>query len=373
MLSNNFSDQGGILFCVNSEIDFSSICQHLEKYLKGLNISSFLVCNKFNFNNDFYINIKPSDVLSSATPEFNTLNIHKLLGNNISEKNFLLSEIILSMSCCPISYLFLSFDQFKVSVLFRSNTASAAKKTRIAFDTESAERPFKFWNYSDDYGFLLNDNVCLDEALTATIHPPLEGQHFTFACLRACEYVLLLSLALTLKEVNPKLLLDVEDLWRKKALMSTDFNNAFLCEHGSYDRPLPVKFYVPGDRVWFRNPDEYSSNVTGFEGSWVIYLGSGFFCNFWDHTKPTPLDLKCIEVYHWRHGAQLNSDGELFMNEPHVATCVKSTLINLELKNEIVSKMMNIRFPSGIYADGGFVDASRDQFRAIDKFIISDI
>lgn len=371
MHSNNFQDRGGILFCVTSEIEISSIGQHLEEFLNELNIFSFLIYNKFYFNNSFYININPSDVLMSASPESNTLNIYKLLENNLSEQNFLQAEIILSMSCCPISYSFLCFDQFMVSVLFRTNTACAAKKTRIAFDTESAERPFKFWNYSDDYGFLLNDNICLDEALTATIHPPLEGQHFTFACLRACEYVLLLSLVLTLKEIKPKLLLDVEDLWRKKALMSTDFNNAFLCEHGSYDRPLPVKFYVPGDRVWFRNPDEYSSNVTGFEGSWVIYLGSGLFCNFWDHTKPTPLDLKCIEVYHWRHGAQLDSAGELFMNEPHVASCVKSTLINLELKNKIISKMMNIRLPSVIYADGGFVDASRDQFRPIDQFIVS--
>lgn len=131
MLSNNFSDQGGILFCVNSEIDFSSICQHLEEYLKGLNVSSFLVCNKFNFNNNFYINIKPSDVLSSATPEFNTLNSYKLLGNNIFEKSFLLSEIILSMSCCPISYSFLSFDQFKVSVLFRSIQHLQLKKPEL--------------------------------------------------------------------------------------------------------------------------------------------------------------------------------------------------------------------------------------------------
>lgn len=371
MLSQNLSDQGGILFSFNSDIDLSSICQRLEEYLKELKISSFLICNKFYLNNNLYINIKPSDLLLCETPDFSTLNIHKILDKNSSEKDFLHSEIILSMSCCPSSYLFTSFDQFTIFILFRFNTASSAKKTRIAFDTESAERPLKFWNYSNDYGFLLKDNVCLDEALEATIQPPLEGQHYTFACLRACEYVLLLSLALTLKEVNPKLLLEVEYLWRKKALMSTDFNNAFLCEHGSYDSPLPVKFYVPGDRVWFRNPDEYSSNVTGFEGSWVIYLGSGLFCNFWDHTKPTPLDLKCIEVYHWRHGAQLNSQGELFMNEPHVANCVKSTLINSKLRDEIILKMMKVRQPSGIYADGGFVDASRDQFRSIDQFIIS--
>lgn len=366
-----FKSHCGILFQSPLKNNINFIASELKLYLSDLNICPFLIYNYFVTEDIFFYNIVPSQLLKDEAPYCDTKNICNLLEKDISEKKFLLSEIILSMSCSPVSYVFDSFEDFKISILFRFNTASSAKKTKIAFDTESAERPTNFWNYSSDHGFLLNKDIRLDDALIATIHPPLNGQYFTFACLRACEYVLLLALSLTLKEANPKLLHEIEDLWRKKSLMNNDFTNAFLQEHGSYENPLPVKFYVPGDRVWFRNPDEYSSNVTGFEGSWVIYIGSGLFCNFWDHTKPTPLDLKCVEVYHWRHGAQINTDGELFMNEPYVATCVVSTLANTEVHNDIILKMMKIRDPSGVYADGGFVDASRDEFRVIDKFLIA--
>ena len=44
---------------------------------------------------------------------------------------------------------------------------------------------------------------------------------------------------------------------------------------GSAESPLPAKFYIPGDRVWFRNPDPLSADVTGYEGSFVFYLGNG--------------------------------------------------------------------------------------------------
>lgn len=367
--ADNLSSRGGILIHCNSKSDLDLLSKNLKTYLNELRLSEFIDYEDILIDKVLYLNLQANLALCQVTPKFDTKYICKLIDNNVSEKIFLFSEIILSMLRSPVPYIFLNYDQFIVSVLFRFNTAIAAKKTRIAFATETAERPLNYWNYSINNGYLLNDNVCLDDAVIATIHPPIKGQHYTFSCSRACEYVLLLSLALTLKDLNPKLLLVIEDFWRKKALMNTEFNDAFLCEHGSYDSPLPVNFYVPGDRVWFKNPDEYSSNITGFEGSWVIYLGSGLFCNFWDHTKPTSLDLKCVEVYHWRHGAELNSHGELFMNEPYVATCVESTLSDVKMKNEVISKMMIRRDRSGVHANG-FVDASRDGFRAIDRFKI---
>jgi hypothetical protein len=41
-----------------------------------------------------------------------------------------------------------------------------------------------------------------------------------------------------------------------------------LREHGTVESPLPARWFVPGDRVWFRNPDERSADAEGFEGSW---------------------------------------------------------------------------------------------------------
>ena len=79
-----------------------------------------------------------------------------------------------------------------------------------------------------------------------------------------------------------------------------DFLNTFLLEIGSSATPFPMRCYVPGDRVWFKNPDDYSSNVKGYEGSWVIYMGGGLFTNLWNKSKPYTLETKCLEIYHWR-------------------------------------------------------------------------
>src|SRR3546814_17994260 len=69
--------------------------------------------------------------------------------------------------------------------------------------------------------------------------------------------------------------------WETRAIMSGQFHDVFLHEFGSMTEPLPPKYYIPGDRLWFRNPDEHSSNVEGYEGSWVFYVGDGLFTNFW--------------------------------------------------------------------------------------------
>ena len=119
-------------------------------------------------------------------------------------------------------------------------------------------------------------------------------------------------------------------------------------------------FYVPGDRVWFRNPDERSSDVTGYEGSWVIYVGSGLFSNFWKRDQPFTLESKCIEIYHWRDGVQTNAAGELWLDEAKVDACVHDTMQAPDKIKQILHQMMRIRDPKGVYASGGCLDATRE-------------
>jgi hypothetical protein len=45
------------------------------------------------------------------------------------------------------------------------------------------------------------------------------------------------------------------------------------------NEPLPPMYFVQGDRAWFRNLGDHSSDVTGHEGFWVLCLG-GLFTNF---------------------------------------------------------------------------------------------
>ena len=149
----------------------------------------------------------------------------------------------------------------------------------------------------------------------------------------------------------------------KKTLMRDNFLHSFLFERGSRDHPFPMRCYIPGGRVWFKNPDDYSSDVEGFEGSWVCYLGAGKFVNLWDKNNPYTLESKCIEIYHWRHGAIRQDCGTLLMYEDIVEDRVTQTNLDNEESDRIIKTMMKYRDPSGIYAEVGCIDFTRDSLR----------
>ena len=120
---------------------------------------------------------------------------------------------------------------------------------------------------------------------------------------------------------------------------------------------------MPGDRVWFRNPDDASSDVYGYEGSWVFYLGDGRFNNFWDNAAPFTLTSKCLEVYHWRDGVYRDAQGTLCMDEDVVRDRVTKTRADPVAEAEILRKMLRARDHAGVYRDGGCVDATRESLR----------
>jgi hypothetical protein len=121
-----------------------------------------------------------------------------------------------------------------------------------------------------------------------------------------------------------------------------------------------MNYYVPGDRVWFKNPDERSSNAPGYEGSWVIYLGGGKFSNFWKRDAPYTLNNKMLEVYHWRHGVSLDDTCIMQMDEELVEDKVDATRADPVKKQRVLKRMTRYRDPMGIYSEGGCIDASRE-------------
>ncbi len=264
------------------------------------------------------------------------------------------------MLLCPVPFDFPNYDELASAVRVRKNIVTAASKTSLAFDTESAERPEDYWTYSEENGFTILPGKSLISGLIEATQPEASGKLYSFSCYRATEYVILLAIAQELAVCNPELLDRLQRQWERRAIKSAEFHEVFLREYGAEDAPLPLRYFVPGGRTWFRNPDDHSSDVSGYEGSRVIYLGNNQFSNFWKLNQPFTLTSKCIELYHWRNAVRKNSAGELFIDENIVAERVRQSLADQEEMAAILRIMMRHREPAGVYIDGGCIDNTRE-------------
>lgn len=269
-------------------------------------------------------------------------------------------EILLAMLQSPIPFEFPSYDELASAVRIRKYIVEAARKTALTFATSEAERPTDYWNYSEDFGFVVLPGKSLIEALEKATQPDKTGTTYSFSCYRATEYVIALAVAQEAASCNPELLAKLQRQAETRSIKSGEFHRVFCREYGSRSDPLPLKYYVPGDRVWFRNPDSHSSDVSGFEGSWIFYLGDNLFTNFWRRGKVFTLTSKCLEIFHWRHGTYRDHAGDLRMNEAIVEELVQTTLKNPVEVEQILKKMLRLFDPAGVYADGGCIDISRE-------------
>lgn len=307
------------------------------------------------------------DVARWLTPDGDTTAlVGKLNLDPEAREDALRREIIVAMATSPVAFAYPHYEALASAIQVRENIARAAGKTELAFDTSAAaKRPEGYWTYSSEHGFTVVPGKSLIEALRKATQPEISGQCFDFSCYRASEYVILLGIAEELQTHNPALLARLQHQWEISAIQSGAFHDTFLIEYGTMESPLPPRFYVPGDRLWFRNPDEHSSDAEGYEGSWVIYLGKGLFSNFWKRHQPYTLTSKCVEVYHWRHGVYSDSQGDLRVDESVVERRIAETMDNPEEIEAILAQMMRLREPRGVYRNGGCIDTSREYPRPI--------
>ena len=312
------------------------------------------------------LNLLPGP-LQAWAPDFNTLGICQTLDLDTERSHTdLLREIVITLLVGPQCVEFPSLQEWQSAVNIRANIVVAARNTQLAFNTHALDRPTDCWRYDEDLGFILLPEVSLITALTKATQPAVSGSLFAFSCYRASEYVILLAIAQELAHCNPSLLSQIQDLWRTGPIVSGAFHSVFLQEHGTMEAPLPATYFVPGDRVWFRNPDATSSEASGFEGSWVVYLGNGLFSNFWKYQQPYSLAQKCVEIYHWRHGLYIDSDGEERIDEDRIAPQIEACLQNPTELAPLLEKMQRFREPRGVYTEaGGCMDTTREFARSV--------
>lgn len=298
-------------------------------------------------------------------PEGDTSNIcQKLNLNTTRSADDLEREILIAMLLCPIPFQFPSYDELMSSVRIRKNIVQAARKTALAFATYEAERPEEFWRYDEDRGFVLRPGQPLITALRNATQPDVSGKRYTFSCRRAVEYIMLLSMASEAEDCNSKLFQQLHHQAESRALKGREFEQIFLRTFGSQHHPLPVKFFIPGDRTWFRNPDQASSQATGYEGSWTFYLGNGVFADFWRQDRVYSLVTKCLTIYHWRNAVYVDQDGETQIDEQKVEQLVEATLRDQHETNRILQQMRRLQDPLDSYT-GGCIEAHREHARQI--------
>lgn len=307
------------------------------------------------------------DAFGALMPRHDTLGLRHLLDPlaGPDEARALEREIAVALLGSPLPQVFDSAQAFISHVRVQRRICGAARQTAVAFKTLAAERPAGFWVYEEEAGFLLTEGAHLVEALRAATQPSVTGQLYDFSCYRASEYVILLGIAEELREHDGALLERLEARSRRRAIRSREFHDVFLDEYGSLDHPLPERYFVPGDRLWFRNPDERSSDALGYEGSWVIYMGGGLFSNFWKPGHPYTLEAKALEIFHWRDGAYLDDQGQCQMDEARVDACVAATEADEGARRAVLERMMRMRDAQGVYAHGGCLDATRERPKAV--------
>lgn len=295
-------------------------------------------------------------------PGDDTLGLHQRLVADVAfDGQTLRRQIVVAMLGGPVVFDFPTLDELLAAVRIRENIVNGARKTALAFKTASAERPDDYWTYAPDTGFTVRPGHNLIAALIKATQPEVSGKLYDFSCYRATEYVILLAVAQELVYSNPALSARLQQQWERKAIMSGQFHDVFLREYGSQEAPLPARYYVPGDRLWFRNPDEASADATGFEGSWVFYLGNGLFSDFWRAGRSYTLESKCLEIYHWRHGLYRDDAGESQINEDIVEARIAETLRNAGEHDRIEALMQRYREPRGVYTEaGGCIDTTRE-------------
>ena len=339
--------------------------QRFVQSLHALGAQQYLTIDTDRSESGVVLHVRANLHLCELTPDYDTTLISGALGLDISRSDKDLDlEIVLALARSPFPFVFPSIEEFEASVRTRRNVVRIATDARISFGTGLGEvRPTEFFNFHPDSSFTLIPGVSLIHALSQAINPPNYERAYSFSCYRASEYVMALALARELEQCHPAMLEQMQGRWMYKPIMSKEFHEVLLLEYGSLDDPVPMKFYVPGERVWFKNPDERSSDVIGFEGSWVCYIGAGLFNNFWKSNEPFTLQSKCLEIYHWRHGVELNQAGELCMNEDIVEHRVRQSCSLPGEVDAILDKMLRFRDPSGVYDQGGCIDASREHLR----------
>ena len=357
---------GGVQFHGSNEDEGQQSKEKFLNYLRELGLEQYVMATVCH--GDVSPNVRFElweEFADEFAPQGDTTQLcQKLNLDTVNQPRDLEREIVLAMLLNPATFQFPSDEELAAAVRVRMNIVAAARKTLLEFRTHEAERPVEYWVYDEDRGIILLPGRPLIDALQAATQPGDSGKRYTFSCRRAAEYIVLLGVAQEAKSRHPELFEQLHRQAEASALKGREFERVFLRENGSIAAPLPLKFFVPGDRTWFRNPDKDSSEATGYEGSWTFYLGNGLFADFWKKDGSFTLTTKCLSIYFWRKSTYRDDQGELQIDEEITDALLAKALADPIETDRILDEMLRHQAPLGTFG-GGCVEATREYPRQI--------
>lgn len=336
-----------------------------KKMIKKLNkYQDVVILYKIDSEKPFIRYKMNEKFLKKYAPQFDTLRLNQKLG--LDPVKDLEQEIIYSMLLSSEPFMYPTYEEFESALNIRINIVKNSEKSFLNFDCSEIDRPKEYWVFNEEKGgWLLKKDKSLLEALRKTITPPNDSKGYAFSCYRATEYVLLLSLVEELDKVNNNLYEKIENCFMNRVIKSKEFHETFLRDHGYDHKPLPILYFVPGDRVYFKNPDSKSSDVLGYEGSWMIYLGNNKFKNFWQTDNNFSLEDKLVEAYTYSLCTYEDENGKLQIDDPLTYVKLEEIKKNKKRYNKLVSRYMRYRDLGKEYKNGGGIDRYSEIFKYV--------
>jgi hypothetical protein len=272
-----------------------------------------------------------------------------------------LEEILLAMLLGPVTFEYPSYAELAASVRIRQNIVEAARRAAyLSTPTRSnVDRLLDVLRRNN--GFTRARQVAC-EALRKATQPVFRSTVciLLLPCQRMCGFA---RHCAGTRQRNPELLQRLQRQWESEAFVAEQFQNIFLREHGSMTNRCRRNITF-GDRLWFRNPHEPSSDVTGYEGSWVLSRQRSVQ-QLLEVRQPYGLIEKCVEIYHWRSGMHKDAEGKLQMDESIVEERSRATISDPAELERVLECIMRLRDKFGVYADGGCIDTTREYPRLV--------
>jgi hypothetical protein len=295
---------------------------------------------------------------------FNTLNLCNMM-KQYDIKDDITIEILLCLLNSPIIHEFNNFNELESEINIRKNIVKYGYLSHVYFDTKSSSRSSEYFD-----GVSLLPDKSLIDGIKNNLLPSISGNLYDFSCRRVTEQLILLGILIEAERIKPKLVNEIENEWRSGPLKSKVFEKVFITNYGSKFNTIPNRFYIPGDRIWFKNPDQASSDIEGYEGTWTVYLNNGLFADFWKDNgikdnQYTFEDI-LIQIYNWRDSIKIvNGKNDIDSEIVQMLNTIANN--NTIIKSNIINKM------NKYHNIGGCIDMSRDRVLNLKKMDLKNI